>query len=646
MADGGEPRRRRKRSRAASAIPRTPDALDIALERVDDDDAANALLKKHTELLEAQIRTERLDHGAKRMAMAARFLIAFAALAIASGFIWMVLAASADRSLVIEAFATPPDLAARGLSGQVLAANLADRLGEIDRAANSFRSPETMSTNWGDDVKIEIPSTGISIGELDRFLRRKLGRETVIGGSVFRTPQGLRMTVRTGVLGTVEQTGSDAQIEDMIRKAAEGVFNQTQPYRYSKYLEFSGRLPEAMAVARSDAQSDDPKERAWAWAQISNLLDRVGNDVASAAAGKRAIAEDPSNALAYLNTANAYGHLAQNGLAAPYGAEASRLGSTPSGGLSDVGINTSRSNLAAGPAFAGDFQRALRQLSEETGPVYAGVRESNQGVRVLNLLAMHDISGARAAGTTMPDSYFISNFTQGSGVTVPQHLAADQMENWPLALKLDDQMLATVATNPEGKAVADIVRTRFILPIQAADLAYAGRIEEAQAIAKTLPLNCDNCAEVRMMIAAFARDYPAAYRWLAEARRWGGDTPFQPTLLGQILENQGQHAAALQLAEQAIRVGPKYPDALKLKADALRRLNRLDEAVESYRAAAKGAPRWGRLQIDWGFAEMRRGHWADARKHLASAGTMDLTPSDQRLLLKLKPIAWGRGTAS
>src|SRR5690348_5705272 len=127
MADSGQPRRRR-RSEPSATIPRTPDALDIALERVDDDDAASALLKKHTELLNAQIRSERLDHGAKRMAMAARFIIAAAALIIASGFIWMVLAVRADHGLVIEAFATPPDLAARGLTGEVLAGNLADRL--------------------------------------------------------------------------------------------------------------------------------------------------------------------------------------------------------------------------------------------------------------------------------------------------------------------------------------------------------------------------------------------------------------------------------------------------------------------------------------------------------------------------------------
>ena len=636
MADGG---RRRRRSEASAAIPRTPDALDIALERVDDDDAASALLKKHTELLQAQIMSERLDHGAKRMAMAARFLIAIAALVIASGFIWLALSARADHGLVIEAFATPPDLAARGLTGEVLAGNLADRLGEIDRQANSFRAPETMSTNWGDDVKIEIPSTGVSIGELDRFLRRKLGHETVIGGSVFRTPQGLRMTVRTGALGTVEQTGTDPQIEDMLRKAAEGVFNQTQPYRYSKYLEFSGRLPEAMAVARNDAQSDDPKERAWAWAQISNLLDIAGDDVAAAQAGKRAIAEDPSNALAYLNVANAYAHLAQNRKAAPYGDKASELGSAASGGLSEVGINTSHANLAIGPSFAGDFKGALQQLSQLSGPMYAGVRELNQGSQVQSLIAMHDISGARAAGTTYPDTWFVAHFVTGSGLTAPQRFAAVQMQNWPLALQLDDQALAANATNPEGKAVADIVRTRFLLPFQAADLAYAGRLKDAQAIAATLPLDCDNCAVTRMVIAALARDYPAAFHWLAEARRWGGDTPFQPTRLGQILVDQGKYPQALQLADEAIRAGPKYADARKLKGDALRKLNRLDEAVDSYRAAEQGAPRWGRLQIDWGFAEMRRGRWPDARKHLAAAATMDLAPADRQLLAKLQRIA-------
>src|SRR5437868_21865 len=133
MADSDQPRGRKRLPRPA--VPRTPDAVDIALDR-SDDETARALLGKHTELLQAQIASERLDHSSKRMANAARFLLAFIVLAIAGGLVWMVLKARADRGLVVESFSTPPDLAAKGLTGEVLAANLADRLGELDRAAN------------------------------------------------------------------------------------------------------------------------------------------------------------------------------------------------------------------------------------------------------------------------------------------------------------------------------------------------------------------------------------------------------------------------------------------------------------------------------------------------------------------------------
>jgi tetratricopeptide (TPR) repeat protein len=641
MADSDRPQPR-KRAPRDMAVPRTPDAVDIALDRLDDDDTARALLAKHTQLLEAQIRTEKLDHGAKRMAMAARFLIAFVALSIAGGLLWMVLAARADRGLVVEAFATPPDLAARGLTGEVLAGNLADRLGEIDRAANSFRSPETMSVNWGDDVRIEIPSTGVSIDELDRYLRRRLGHQTVVGGSVFRSAQGLRMTVRTGALGTVEQTGDDTKLEDMIRRAAEGVFEKTQPYRYSKYLEFSGRTDEAMAVARRDAQtSDDPKERAWAWAQISNLLDAAGDVQAAVDAGKRALVDDPGNALAYLNTAIALEQLSHGRESAFYGRMAGQLGSNSSGGLSEIGINTSRANLASVPARTGDFQQALRQIDRITGPVYGGTREFDAGTRADLLLALHDVSGSRKMPLP-PDTYFVAHFASLGSLTAPQHKRALVMEDWPAALKASDAMLAALNAAPEGQAVAEVERQRFILPLRAVDLALNGRIGEARALVAPLPLDCANCNFARMDVAALAGDVPAAYRWLAEVHRWAAPAPFAETEFARVLLGRGDYAGALRLADQALIAGPKFADALKFRGDALRKLNRLDEAVSSYADAAQAAPRWGRLQIDWGFAEMRRGRWPEARKHLAAAATMDLNSADRRLLTRLDQVAKGR----
>ena len=184
-----------------------------------------------------------------------RGAIGLVALAILLAFVWMAARARADRGLVIEALSVPPDLAQRGLTGEAVAAELADKLGAIDQVAQSFRSPETMKVNWGDDIKIVIPSTGVSIGELDTFLRRQLGGQTIIGGSIFRTPSGLRLTVRAGAHGAIDQTGNDAIAGRDDPEGRRRRVRKTQPYRYSKYLEFTGRQTQSMAVARQSRRN-------------------------------------------------------------------------------------------------------------------------------------------------------------------------------------------------------------------------------------------------------------------------------------------------------------------------------------------------------------------------------------------------------
>ena len=310
--------------------------------------------------------------------------------------------------------------------------------------------------------------------------------------------------------------------------------------------------------------------------------------------------------------------------------------------MSEVGINTSRANLATEPAQTGDFQEALRQLSAITGPLYGNVREFDAGTRANLLLTMHDISGSRQTASLQPDTYYAAHFSTGGGAPAPQHTAAIVMEDWPAALRDTDAILATLDAAPEGKATAELERQRFVFPLRAVDLALNGRPGEARQLAASLPLDCANCALARMQVAALAGDYRSASKWLAETHRWSAPSPFPEAYLAQILERQGRHGEALRYADAALKVGPKFPDALKVRGDALRKLNRVDEAVESYAKAAQGAPRWGRLQIDWGFAEMRRGRWAEARKHLAAAGTMDLNPADRRLLVRLDGVARGR----
>ena len=242
-----QPKARRGPLRPASPI--TPDPVEIAMEIAASGktpaDAALAVLHANAALMHDQAGLTR-----KQLVLASNEIfrnrirairdiaLAFMVVALIVAAVAVVWRASQDRSLVIQALKAPPDLVGRGLTGEVLASKLLDRLAEIDANADSLRAPETFRNDWGDDVQIDIPQTGVSIGELDRYLRQWLGERTSIGGEVVRNADGtLSLTVRAGSRGAATQTGSEAELEVLLQQAAEAVFLKTQPFRYSKYLE-------------------------------------------------------------------------------------------------------------------------------------------------------------------------------------------------------------------------------------------------------------------------------------------------------------------------------------------------------------------------------------------------------------------------
>lgn len=617
-------------------LPSTPDAVDVAMDMAGDRDVARTLLEKHSRLIDAQIKSERLDHGAKRIQVALRVFIAIAATAIALALLAMIINAKRDHGLVVEALSVPPDLAQRGETGEALAANLADRLAEIDRQATSWRGAETLATNWGKDISFQIPQTGVSIGELDRMLHRKLGHQTVIGGSVFRTPEGLRLTVRAGANGTVEQRGTDATLEAMVQKAAEGVFEKTQPYRYSKYLEFAGRRDEAMKVVRTLAEnSDDPKERAWAWAQIANLLLRT--DVhAAIAAGQRAVAEDPNNPLGLVNLNIALSQLSSP-QAVAIGNKATEIGSRDDSGLSEIGVNNSRANRANAPSQSGDFAGTLKELSALSGRNYPGMKELIAGNKAGALIGMHDISGARRIANVPPDTYFATHFEQAGGLNLPQYGGAVALGDYDHAIGFARGALAAAEQQPESANLAVLIRERHLLPSLATALAADGRIEEARRIVAGLPSDCFNCQQARMNELALAGDFAAAVP-LSRMLQKQAPGPFVPIVMSSAYFKAKRYGDALAAGDEALKFGPRYADAHKVRGDALRMLGRIDEALDEYAAAEKTAPSWGRLQIDWAIAAWRKGDRAGARDHLRKAAAMDLGTRDRAVLGRLQQL--------
>lgn len=548
-------------------------------------------------------------------------------------FINMIWSASRDHSLVIERFAVPPDLANSEISGEQLAGLVADKLATINASASSFRAENTFDVDWGKDINIEVPGSGVSLADIDRLLRQRLGHQTRIGGTLYHQGTGLRLSLHTGLGAATTVDGTDKDFDALAQKAAEALSNSTQPYRYSKYLEFSGRTDEALVVARRTADSQAPAdERAWAWAQISNLLS--AKDIPNCVrAGYRAIQLDPGNALAYLNTSNCEAFLGHDGRASALQARSVELASHGGGGLSEVGIETG-STLNRGWEYylTGDPGDAARVFSQPVDQVYGGLSDAMPSFHANALIALHDVSGSLRVPDARNDQYLLSHLYLVNIYSVPDFARAAELGDWQAALQQNDMDLAILATNPDGTEIARYARERFILPNRARALVEFGRGADAKAIVASLPTDCYLCLRTRAWVMGRTGDMAAANRDFAAAVVSNPRLPYADLEWGRLLLMRGDIDPAEGHFRRAAELAPHWADPHKYLGDAQFHSKRFGDAAGSYARAAELAPRWGANQLMWGKALWEEGKRDEARRKFAAARGMDLTGSDRSWL--------------
>lgn len=99
-----------------------------------------------------------------------------------------------------------------------------------------------------------------------------------------------------------------------------------------------------------------------------------------------------------------------------------------------------------------------------------------------------------------------------------------------------------------------------------------------------------------------------------------------------------QNETALRLANQAIELDNKNPEAYKCAANALMSLESYDEAIKNYRMALKYDPANGNRYFDLGFALATNEKLADALKYLAKADELGCSPENLIQLYNLLGI--------
>ena len=138
----------------------------------------------------------------------------------------------AGRPARSRRFISPPGLAARGIDGVVAASGLLDELTKLQDATRSSTSARGLTGAWTGNIKIDVPETGLSIGEASRLLRERFGHDVYVDGDLIETPGGgLALTVRgRGVPPHTFRGGAD-ELDRITVAAAEYVYGKSQAGR-------------------------------------------------------------------------------------------------------------------------------------------------------------------------------------------------------------------------------------------------------------------------------------------------------------------------------------------------------------------------------------------------------------------------------
>jgi len=552
-------------------------------------------------------------------------------LAVAAGIGALVWDASHSRGLVIEPFSVPPDLAAKGVTGQVVAALIQDRLAQLQEATDSSRIGRSYVTGWGDDIKVEIPETGISIGELRRYLREWLGHDTHIGGEIYRTKSGIAVTARAGGGFGMPVFGPEDDLDTLIEKAAERVYGETQPARYANFLDrntakegHSERIQQAGAIYRKLIEGPDALERAWAWYGLAVQIHFQNDNVGTLPYFRNAIAAWPDFAPGYFSGASHELFLDRKESALNDFRTASKLLDR----IDDLESNQyalSRSRISAHAMIAyltGDYVQSVK-LNEVGGAMPSTsilLTPRAFQIRLFESLAkQHDGDGVRAKQRD-PELQWINHFdpraTSGQIITV----LAD-LENWAAIVALE---------KPAGDAV-NFWNAQY--PDLVAALAYAkGRLGDmvgAESLIAKTPGECDSCLIAHAKIAEIKGEHARADWWFARAQEHAPSIPFAYADWGQALLNRGQPDLAIAKFKVSNQKGPHFADPLEGWGEALMAKNQSHRALAKFAEAEKYAPNWGRLHLKWGEALVYAGKKDQAKAQFARAVALDLTPSEK-----------------
>jgi len=559
-------------------------------------------LGKQSQLLETQNKHLEDEHAARlrylrgqarevdirrfglRLRVGFQLFIALVATVIGIGFAVMIRDAVGSRTVVVDPFDAPAGFAAHGLTGKVIASGLLDELSRLQDATRGSGEKRGLSSAWASQVRLEVPETGVSLGEISHLLKERFGHDVHIDGDVVETPSGgLALTVRGSGVPPKTFEGSATELAKLTVEAAEYVYSKSQPVRWAYYLQNGGRSEEALAFCRAAVGSASKDDRPYLLNVWANSIGNTGGSVREMLVLYRAALKlKPDYWTSYNNVMNALWLLGDEegawragedmrkaaggrpGLAPEllyenWDALTWNLGAWLDSGVADAEANAGVGTTAttAGPAIA-DVQARLH----DPEAAELSLKTTNEDPHDPTIGAMtHHVRGRLAAEAGNAGE------------------AATEMEAFGAA-----NANPIVSTGYPGYSC-------WIAPAEEA----AGHPDRADSVLKATGTFVD-CYRFRGDILDGRGDWRGAQKAYADAVALAPDLPAAYYSWGVALAKHGDlDGAAAKLADSNRR-GPHWADSLKAWGDALAKQGHTKEAVAKYDEALKFAPNWKQLK--------------------------------------------------
>ncbi len=517
-------------------------------------------------------------------------VIALVVIVIGFGIAVMLRDAFTSHSIVIDAFNAPAALAARGVTGTVLAGDILDELTRLQNAAKTFNPDfrRNLSNGWSSEVKVAVPETGISLGEISRLLTARFGHDIHIGGDLVQTDSGgLALTVRGDNVSPRTFSGSAGQLDTLVASAAQYLYGQFQPVLWVQYLMWKGRCAEAIDFAKSvyhgraDAQPRAALLDEWAlcvgpaggsWQESAQFL-------------QAAIAIQPDYWDAYTELQYTQMYHGEEEAAWRTGQTLRRAAGGEPG--------------AADPRYFGASDTLTKDLQAIVSVDAADLlANGGSGTGLTGDLwemaqteaLLHDPAAALLTlRTARPDDH-------DPIAAVGLHLSRGL-----LAVDADDDAGAATELDAADAALSDPRAAAFLgsyasLRCQLAVAAdAAGHPDKADAVIASGSHYVD-CQRFRGDILDHRGDWAGAQQAYAAAVALAPDLPGGYYSWGVALARHGDLAGAILKLRAANQRGPHWAEPLKAWGDMLVKQGHLKEALVEYDAALRYAPSWVALK--------------------------------------------------